>query len=53
MICSALQSYKAGNETADSRTDKLIEKFEWVCKIVVGDIQTRKIELSETINYYV
>lgn len=28
MICSALQSYKAGNETTDSRVDKLIEKFE-------------------------
>ena len=35
MICSALQSYKEGNETTDSRIDKLIEKF------VVGDIQTR------------
>lgn len=28
MICSAIQSYKAGNETTDSRIDKLIEKFE-------------------------
>lgn len=28
MICSALQSYKAGHETTDSRIDKLIEKFE-------------------------
>lgn len=27
MICSALQSYKEGNETTDSRIDKLIEKF--------------------------
>lgn len=35
MICSALQSYKEGNETTDSRIDNLIEKF------VVGDIQTR------------
>ena len=28
MICSVLQSYKAGNKTTDGRVDKLIEKFD-------------------------